>query len=245
MSTELKTIEAEPDVSVLLIDDDVELCELMREFFAARGIAVEAIYDGRRGLARALAGEHDLILLDVMLPGLEGFEVLRQVRRRSTVPIIMLTARTERADRVAGLDAGADDYLPKPFEPEELIARIRAVLRRSGRPAIGGPEALEVNGVRLVPGTREVWCSSVPVEITTTEFDILEMLMRSAGRIISRNEMSAAIYRRPASAQDRSLDVHVSHLRKKLGAMGGLIRTIRGVGYLFCAEVDAPQEARP
>ncbi len=157
-----RTVQAEPDTSVLLIDDDDELCELIREFFAARGIAVEAEHDGRRGLARALADEHDLVLLDVMLPGLEGFEVLRQVRRRSTVPIIMLTARTARADRVAGLDAGADDYLPKPFEPEELVARIRAVLRRSGRPGAGGPDSIEVNGVRLVPGTREVRCRAHP-----------------------------------------------------------------------------------
>jgi two-component system, OmpR family, response regulator CpxR len=244
MNTETRADQAEPDVSVLLIDDDVELCDLMREFFAPRGIAVEAAHDGRRGLARALAGEHDMILLDVMLPGLEGFEVLRQVRRRSNVPIIMLTARTARADRVAGLDAGADDYLPKPFEPEELVARIRAVLRRAGRPAAGANEALEVNGVRLVPGTREVWCDGVPVEITTTEFDILELMLRSAGRIISRNEMSAAVYRRPVSAKDRSLDVHVSHLRKKLGPLGALIRTIRGVGYLFCAEVGEPQGSR-
>jgi two-component system response regulator CpxR len=245
MTIETRAVGTEPDVSVLLIDDDVELCELMREFFAARGIEVEATHDGRRGLARALADEHDLVLLDVMLPGLEGFEVLRQVRRRSTVPIIMLTARTARSDRVAGLDAGADDYLPKPFEPEELIARIRAVLRRVGRPATAAPGALEVNGVRLVSGTREVWCEGAPVEITTTEFDILELMLRSAGRIISRNEMSAAIYRRPVSAKDRSLDVHVSHLRKKLGPLGGLIRTIRGVGYLFCAEVGEKQGSRP
>jgi two-component system response regulator CpxR len=245
MSTEDNASQAEPDLSLLLIDDDEELCELMREFFAARDMAVEATYDGRRGLARALSGEHDLILLDVMLPGLDGFEVLRQVRRRSAVPIIMLTARTARVDRVAGLDSGADDYLPKPFEPEELIARIRAVLRRSGRPVLGAREMLEVNGVRLVPGNREVSCAGRPVEITTTEFDILEMMIRSAGRIISRNEMSAAIYRRPASSQDRSIDVHVSHLRKKLGSQGHLIRTIRGVGYLFCAEVGEPQESRP
>jgi two-component system response regulator CpxR len=245
MNNEIQAVPAEPDLSILLIDDDMELSDLMREFFAARDIAVEATHDGRRGLARALSGEHDLILLDVMLPGLDGFEVLRQVRRRSPVPIIMLTARTARADRVAGLDAGADDYLPKPFEPDELIARIRAVLRRSGRPVATASEVLEVNGVRLVPGTREVWCVGSAVEITTTEFEILELMLRSAGRIISRNEMSATIYRRPASPQDRSLDVHVSHLRKKLGAMGGLIRTIRGVGYLFCAEVGEPQESRP
>jgi two-component system, OmpR family, response regulator CpxR len=245
MNTEAKAARAECDVSVLLIEDDVELCDLMREFFMARGIAVEAIHDGRLGLARALGGVHDLILLDVMLPGLDGFELLRQVRRRSLVPIILLTARTARADRVAGLDLGADDYLPKPFEPEELIARIRAVLRRSGRAARSGPEILEVNGIKMVPGTREVWCAGSPLEVTTTEFDILELIVRSAGRIISRNELSSAIYRRPASPQDRSLDVHVSHLRRKLGPLGGLIRTIRGVGYLFCAEVNEPQEAPP
>jgi two-component system response regulator CpxR len=238
-------VQAAPDISVLLIEDDVELCELMREFFGERGVAVEAIHDGRRGLARALGGAHDLVLLDVMLPGLDGFELLRQVRRQSMVPIIMLTARTERADRVAGLDAGADDYLPKPFEPEELIARIRAVLRRTHRAVCNGQDILEVNGVKLVPGTREVWSAGLPVEVTTTEFDILELMVRAAGRIVSRNELSAAIYRRPASSQDRSLDVHVSHLRKKLGPLGVLIRTIRGVGYLFCAEVVEHEESRP
>jgi DNA-binding response OmpR family regulator len=247
MNTEFRAVPAEREILVLLIDDDVELCELMREFLSARGMSVEAIHDGRLGLARALGGEHDLLLLDVMLPGLEGFELLRQVRRRSLVPIIMLTARTARTDRVAGLDLGADDYLPKPFEPDELIARIRAVLRRSCRSSHvhNGQDVLEVNGVKLVPGTREVWCGGNPVEVTTTEFDILELIVRSAGRIISRNELSSAIYRRPASAQDRSLDVHVSHLRRKLGGLGGLIRTIRGVGYLFCAEVGKPQESSP
>jgi two-component system response regulator CpxR len=224
-------------MSVLLIDDDIELCELMREFFAGRGITVEAVPDGRRGLARALGGAHDLVLLDVMLPGLDGFEVLRQVRRRSLVPIIMLTARTARQDRVAGLNAGADDYLPKPFEPEELIARIGAVLRRTSRAAAVSKDVLEVHAVRMVPGTREVWSAGRPVDITTTEFDILEVIVRAAGRIISRDELSAAVYRRPAMPHDRSLDVHVSHLRKKLGSQGQLIRTIRGVGYLFCAEV--------
>src|SRR5262249_55468131 len=152
----------------------------------------------------------------------DGFELLRQVRRRSLVPIIMLTARTARDDRVAGLDAGADDYLPKPFDPEELVARIRAVLRRTSRAVPGTSEVLEVNGVRLVPGSREVWSAGLPVELTTTEFDILELIVRAAGRIVSRNEISGVIYRRPASSQDRSLDVHVSHLRKKLGPLGGL-----------------------
>jgi two-component system response regulator CpxR len=243
INIESRPAPAEPDLSLLLIDDDVELCDLMREFFAARGIAVAAAHDGRRGLAQALGGAFDLILLDVMLPGLDGLELLRQVRRRSVVPIIMLTARTARDERVAGLDAGADDYLPKPFDPEELIARIRAVLRRTTRTARTSAEVLEVNGVRLVPGTREVFSAGHPIEITTTEFDILELILRAAGRIVSRNELSTVIYRRPALAQDRSLDVHVSHLRKKLGPLGGLIRTIRGVGYLFRAEVPEPEEA--
>ena len=142
----------EPQLSVLLIEDDVELCELMREFLAARGIRIEAIHDGRRGLAQAFAVSYDLILLDVMLPGLDGFEVLRQVRRRSAVPIIMLTARTDKVDRIAGLDSGADDYLPKPFDPEELTARIRAVLRRAGRTGAQGADTIEVNGVKLAAG---------------------------------------------------------------------------------------------
>ena len=243
MNDELRPAPFEPDFSVLLIEDDVELCELMREFFAARGIRVEAIHDGRRGLAQAFAGTYDLILLDVMLPGLDGFELLRQVRRRSRVPIIMLTARTEKADRIAGLDAGADDYLPKPFDPEELIARIRAVLRRSNNGARQhGAETLVVNGIKLSPGTREVWADGISIDLTTIEFDILDLIVRSAGRVVSRHELTAAIHQRPASRLDRSLDVHVSHIRKKLGRQGSLIRTVRGVGYLFRAELLEPQE---
>jgi two-component system, OmpR family, response regulator CpxR len=234
---EARPIMLELGRPVLLIEDDVELCDLMREYFTARGIRIEAVHDGRRGLAEAFNGEYDLILLDVMLPGLDGFEVLRQVRRRSSVPIIMLTARTDKADRIAGLDAGADDYLPKPFDPEELTARMRAVLRRAGRPARQGAETLVVNGVKTSPGTREVWADGNPVELTTIEFDILDLILRSAGRVISRHELTAAIHQRPASPLDRSLDVHVSHIRKKLGRQGDLIRTVRGVGYLFRAEL--------
>jgi two-component system, OmpR family, response regulator CpxR len=244
MSDERLPSANEPVLSVLLIEDDVELCELMREFFAARGIRVEAVHDGRRGLAQAFALTYDLILLDVMLPGLEGFEVLRQVRRRSAVPIIMLTARTEMADRITGLDAGADDYLPKPFDPEELTARIRAVLRRAGRRGLSGAETLEVNGIKLSPGTREVWADGKPLELTTIEFDILDLIARSAGRVVSRHELTAAIHQRPVSPLDRSLDVHVSHIRKKLGQHGALIQTVRGVGYLFRAELLETNETR-
>ena len=157
----------------------------------------------------------------------------------------MLTARTAKADRVAGLDAGADDYLPKPFDPDELVARIRAVLRRSCRLASAGGDALEVNGIKLSPGTRQVWSEGQSVDLTTIEFDILDLIMRSAGRIVSREELTAVIHQRPASPLDRSLDVHVSHLRKKLGARGGLIRTVRGVGYLFRAELVEQNEPSP
>jgi two-component system, OmpR family, response regulator CpxR len=148
----------------------------------------------------------------------------------------MLTARTAQVDRVAGLDAGADDYLPKPFGPEELLARIRAVLRRSaGSTAAARPEPLEISGVRIDPASRETWCDGQKAELTSIEFDLLELLIRSAGRIISRNELMASLYQRPASPFDRALDVHISHIRKKLGDRGDLICTVRGAGYLFRA----------
>jgi two-component system, OmpR family, response regulator CpxR len=218
--------------SILIVDDDVELCELLHEFFARSGIGLEAAHDGRRGLARALGGGHDLVLLDVMMPGLDGFELLRLVRRRSQVPVIMLTARTTQADRVAGLEAGADDYLPKPFGTAELLARVRAVLRRAGRaPKTAG--TLEVCGLRLILTAREALSDGAPVALTTVEYDILEFLVHAAGRVVSRDELTAALYRRRATPFDRSLDMHICNLRKKLGRHGASIRTVRSVGYLF------------
>jgi len=225
---------AEQGVSILLVDDDLELCELLREFFAGEGVRLDAADDGRRGLGMALEGRHDLILLDGMLPGLDGFEVLRLVRRQSQVPVIMLSARTAKADRLAGLGAGADDYVPKPFDPDELLARARAVLRRSGRPA-QAVDAIEMDGLRLVPSAREVWREGEALSLTTIEYDILEFLIRAAGRIVTRDELTAALYRRRSSPFDRAIDVHVSRLRKKLGAYGSRILTVRGTGYLFRA----------
>ena len=219
MSADIPRQSGESSLAILLIDDDVELCELLQEFFARRGIALESAYDGRRGLARALAGGHDLVLLDVMLPGLDGFELLRLVRRQSQIPVIMLTARTAQVDRVAGLDAGADDYLPKPFGTEELLARIRAVLRRTR----AGPKETDVlvaGGVKLIPPARAATCDSVPLALTTVEYDILEYLVHAAGRVVSRDELTAALYRRPTTKFDRSLDMHICNLRKKLGAHG-------------------------
>jgi two-component system response regulator CpxR len=223
-----------PDAATfaLLIDDDVELGELLQDALDEHDIRVEVAHDGRRGLARALSGEHDLLLLDVMLPGLDGFELLRLVRRQSRVPVIMLTARTAPADQVAGLDAGADDYLPKPFGTDLLLARIRAVLRRSGR-KVEEANVLEAGGFRLLPKAREALVDGSPVALTSIEYDILEYLVRDAGRIVTRGELTVALFQRRASPFDRVLDTHVYNLRKKLGRRGDAIGTVRGVGYLL------------
>jgi two-component system response regulator CpxR len=219
---------------ILLVDDDRELCALMADFFSQHGFVLEAVHDGRSGLARALEPGFTLIILDVMLPVLNGFELLAQIRRRSSVPVIMLTARTEQQDRIAGLDAGADDYLPKPFGPEELLARIRAVLRRAGHTGSVKSPVVEVAGLRLNSQTREVLLDDKSIDLTSIEFDILDLLVRSSGRIVSRDELTAALYQREATPYERSLDVHMSHLRKKLERGDrSLIRTVRGVGYLF------------
>jgi two-component system response regulator CpxR len=221
-------------VRILLVDDDAELCALLGEFLRREGFQVESEHEGRCGLERAADGWADLVVLDVMLPGMDGFEILRQLRQSSQVPVVMLTARGEDVDRIVGLDMGADDYISKPFNPRELVARIRAVLRRyEARPA-GLPVRLEVNGVTIDTGTREAISGGRKVELTTFEFDILEMLMRSAGRVLSRDRLMENFYNRKATPFDRSIDMHISHIRKKLERGENLIKTIRGVGYQFC-----------
>jgi two-component system, OmpR family, response regulator CpxR len=229
-------------VHILLIDDDAELCSLLGEFLRREGFTMDCEHEGHRGLQKAAQPGVDLVVLDVMLPGLDGFEILRRLRQQSKVPVVMLTARGEDVDRIVGLELGADDYLPKPFNPRELAARIRAVLRRyEPRPA-GAGQHLEVNGVTLDPGTREVHTHGKRVELTTFEFDILEMLMRAAGRVLSRDALMENFYNRKATPFDRSIDMHVSHLRKKLQEGEGLIKTIRGVGYQFCR---TPEDGAP
>ena len=222
---------------ILLVDDDAELCALMSEFLKREGFTVSFEHEGHRGLEKALQPGVELVVLDVMLPGLDGFEILRRLRQQSKVPVIMLTARGEDVDRIVGLELGADDYLPKPFNPRELAARIRAILRRyEPRPAaLEGPPAtrLEVNGVALDPGSRQVFAGGKAIELTTFEFDILEMLMRAAGRVLSRDALMENFYNRKATPFDRSIDMHISHLRKKLDRGDELIKTIRGVGYQF------------
>ena len=221
-------------MNILLVDDDAELCALLGEFLTREGFTVECALEGHRGLERALQPGIDLVVLDVMLPGLDGFEILRRLREKSKVPVIMLTARGEDVDRIVGLELGADDYLPKPFNPRELAARMRAVLRRYEPRTAPAGGRLEVNGVALDPGTREVFSHGKRVELTTFEFDILEMLMRAAGRVLSRDALMENFYNRKATPFDRSIDMHISHLRKKLERGENLIKTIRGVGYQFC-----------
>ncbi|HYP07733.1 MAG TPA: response regulator transcription factor [Bryobacteraceae bacterium] len=217
---------------ILVIDDDVELADLLRTYLRREGFQAEIVHEGRAGLERALGGGYELIILDVMLPGMDGFEILKRLREQSRVPVVMLTARGDESDRIVGLETGADDYIPKPFSPRELVARIRAIQRRLQSPQ--PPSHIEVNGVALDPASREVRCEGRLIELTTVEFDILEQLMRSAGRVLSRDALMEALYNRKASPYDRSLDMHISHLRKKLECgERELIKTIRGSGYQF------------
>ena len=233
---EVKPIESperQKQLSLLLVDDDVELCGMMREFFTEEGHRLDCAYNGREGLTAALNNAYDLVILDVMLPVIDGFELLQRLRRRKDLPIIMLTARVQQQDRIRGLDSGADDYLPKPFDPDELLARIRAVLRRSESLTRAEAQEIVIGNIRVNPTSREAWLNDDPVELTATEFDLLEMLMRSPGRVVSRDEITAALFEREATPYDRFLDVHISHLRKKLEEGRSLIRTVRGVGYVF------------
>ena len=222
---------------ILIVDDDEELAGLLSELLTREGFRVDMQHDGVKGLAAAQGGGYDLMVLDVMLPGMDGFEILRRVRRESRLPVLMLTARGEDEDRIIGLELGADDYLPKPFNTRELVARVRAIMRRleERRPGV----KFEVNGISIDPGTRDVTRDGTPVEVTTFEFDILETLMRAAGRVVSRDDLMEELYGRKATPFDRSVDMHISHLRKKLEGDKPLIKTVRGVGYQF---VRSPEE---
>lgn len=233
---------------VLVIDDDVGLCELVAEFLEPEGYKVEAVHDGETGVERALSGEHELVVLDFMLPGINGFEVLRRIRARSRLPVVMLTARGDDLDRIVGLEIGADDYLPKPFNPRELVARINAVLRRA-RPGVqDSKEAggrLAVADVEMETGTRAVRRAGETIELTVVEYDLLEKLLRAPGRIVTREELVRDVLHRSLSPFDRSIDMHVSHLRKKLGhQVQGVerIKTVRGVGYIYAQPGEAARQ---
>jgi two-component system response regulator CpxR len=232
---------------ILIIDDDVELCTLVTEYLHAEGFAVESAHDGENGLQRATGNAYMLVVLDVMLPGINGFEVLRRLRATSRLPVLLLTARGEDVDRIVGLEIGADDYLPKPFNPRELVARIRAILRRtradkSGPPA---PEIVRVGEVELDPATRCVRRAGHLVDLTSVEFNLLEVLLREAGRVVPRERLVNAVLSRKFSPFDRSIDMHISKVRKKLGDTDAdeHIKTIRGVGYIFARPREKAEKA--
>ena len=207
---------------ILIVDDDVELCGLVEEYLTAEGFGVECVHDGETGLQKAQSGSFLLIVLDVMLPGISGFDVLRRLRTKLRLPVLLLTARGEDVDRIVGLELGADDYLPKPFNPRELVARIRAILRRTSAEGLANaqappPEMLKVGDVELDPATRTVWQGGRTVELTSVEFNLLEALLREAGRVVTREQLVSAVLSRKFSPFDRSIDMHVSKVRKKLG----------------------------
>ncbi|MGH9968264.1 MAG: response regulator transcription factor [Pyrinomonadaceae bacterium] len=223
--------------NVLIIDDDVALCELVTEYLEPLGFQVEAVHRGDTGAERAVEGKHSIVVLDVMLPGLNGFDVLRQIRATSRMPVLMLTARGDDVDRIVGLEIGADDYLPKPFNPRELAARIRAILRRSGfNQSQETSHTLIIGDVEMETGTRLVRRAGEVIELTAVEYDVLEKLLRAAGRVMTREELSKEVLGRSLSPFDRSIDMHISNLRKKLGHQVGAaerIKTVRGVGYIY------------
>jgi DNA-binding response OmpR family regulator len=223
--------QREPRPRVLVIDDDKELCVLMTEFLSSHGYQVSTARDSAGGLDAALLDRPDLVILDVMMPRLNGFDVLRRLRKQVHLPVLMVSARTAPEDRIQGLNCGADDYLPKPFEVGELLARIRAILRRT-QPGIR--RTLGVGALRLDATARRVWVATREVELTSTEFDLLELLCEAAGTIVSRDTIARSLYGRDTTAYERAIDVHVSHLRKKLGESNDLrIKTVRGTGYLL------------
>ncbi len=230
----METDRKRRQLSLLLVDDDAELASMMKNYFARQGHHLECVYNGREGLSRALNGAYDLVVLDVMLPILDGLALLQQLRRWKNVPLIMLTARAQQQDRITGLNCGADDYLPKPFDLDELHARIHAVLRRSST-SQEISEPITVGNIRLDGTTRGVFVSGKRVDLTTMEFEILDLFMRSPARVVSRDEITNLLFDREASPYDRFLDVHISRLRKKLESGGAVIRAVRGVGYVFAA----------
>ncbi|MGA3114657.1 MAG: response regulator transcription factor [Syntrophobacteraceae bacterium] len=228
---------------ILVIDDDTELCELLTEYLKHEGFEITSVYDGEQGLHLAVSGadKYDLIILDIMLPGMNGFEVLQHLRTQSDTPVLMLTARDEEVDRIVGLEMGADDYLPKPFNPRELIARARAILRRTKDrnekyAAVSMPEKISVGDIELDTGTRVVNRDGERIELTSVEFGFLEMLLRAAGHVVTREQLAEGVLGRNLTAYDRSVDVHLSSLRKKLGHKLGeieRIKTVRGAGYIY------------
>ena len=225
-------------VAALLVDDDARLPGLLKSFLGPQGVDVTTATSGAAAIETLARETFDVVILDVMMPGMDGLETLRRIRAMSSVPVLMLTARGDETDRIVGLELGADDYLPKPFNPRELLARIRALMRRS-QPAVSA-ERLEFNGIRADVSTRQVTRAGAPVMLTALEFDLLVALMRRKGRVIPRTMLLREAGRGDTSVSERTVDVHVARLRQKLGDdPPQMIKTVRGVGYVFAPVDDA------
>lgn len=227
-------------LQVLLIDDDIELCQMMAEYLEAEDFVLEVAHDGRQGATLVQSGKFDLVVLDVMMPGLNGFDTLRLIRTQSQVPVIMLTAKGDDIDRIVGLELGADDYLTKPFNPRELVARLHAIQRRVAvrdEPAAQRPLApLRVGRIAIHPAERVIEWNGAVLEITTSEYALIDVLVRNAGRVVSKADLFQQALGRPETRYDRSVDVHISNLRQKLGTLEdgrSPIQTVRNIGYQF------------
>jgi DNA-binding response OmpR family regulator len=221
--------------AVLLADDDIELSGMLAEYLGREGFSVTAVHDGESAARLAAGGAYQIVVLDVMMPRVDGVEALRRIRQASRVPVIMLTARGDDVDRIIGLELGADDYVAKPCTPRELAARLRAILRRV-QPQADGAGPLAVSGLAMWPEKRRVEWQGRPIELTSMEFNLLEVLMRNAGRVVSKKDLSEQALGRPLARFERSVDVHLSSIRQKLGEAAALIRTVRGQGYHLARE---------
>jgi two-component system response regulator CpxR len=237
---------------ILIIDDDEELCDLVSEYLTVEGFSAVAVHDGENGLQKALTETYDFVTLDVMLPKKNGYEVLRELRKTSKIPVLMLTARGDDMERIAGLESGADDYLAKPFNPRELVARIRAILRRvqieeehdqtavektSEKTSERISEKINIDDIEISASARSAKRDGEDLSLTSVEFDLLVALVKEAGRIVKKEDLSRTVLERDLSPYDRSLDMHISNLRKKLGKRADddeeRIKTIRSVGYIY------------
>lgn len=215
----------------LIVDDDIELCQMLTEYLGLEGYEVKSRHTGPEGAVTACEQQFDAVVLDVMLPGMTGFDVLKKIRSRSLVPVIMLTARGDDIDRILGLEMGADDYLPKPFNPRELVARLRAVLRRSEIVRNGSSASLEAGQLTIRPKLRKAYFDGEELSLTGTEFAILALLVENAGEVVNKDTLYEKALGRKITAFDRSIDMHISHLRRKMPHGDNLIITVRGIGY--------------
>ena len=225
-------------MKILITDDDLELCQLLKEYLEHEGMSVSLSHDGQSAIETLQQESFDILILDVMMPHLNGFETLSSIRKNNQIPVIMLTAKGEKIDRIVGLEMGADDYVSKPCDPRELVARIRAIARRTvhQQPVASQVESTKLDGLTLSHTTRTVEIGKKDIELTSTEFDFLELLVRQAGSIVSREKLSADVLGKRLQSFDRSIDMHISNLRKKLGKRtDGLerIKTVRSNGYQF------------